>query len=321
MNVCLWMTNQCNLKCRYCYEKSKSDIAMSSPMVEKIVTFILGMHRQDEKAKIGVQFHGGEPLLNYKNMRYAVELLGKKVDENSLFFSLTTNGTLITDDIARFLFDNRFEVSISLDGLKESHDYNRIFKDASGSFISTLRGLETLNKYFSNIRVRMTVTPETVGSLYENIIFLLSQDTHPIWCLDLTHTWTEQELEVYKEQLILVRQLLQNDERYNNVFFPRRHNKMCDGGLDSYHISPTGYIYPCAYCVDNPKYLIGDIANGVDQSAVERIHIMPPTHNMKCKECSKADRCIVTKCTLVNEVMTGNPYENNNICNIERCLI
>ena len=86
-------------------------------------------------------------------------------------------------------------------------------------------------------------------------------------------------------------------------------------------ISPIGYIYPCAYCVDNPKYLIGDITNGIDQNAVKRIHDLPPTYNMKCLECSKADGCVVTRCTLVNEVMTGNPYENNNLCNIERCLI
>lgn len=322
MNVCLWMTNQCNLRCKYCYEKSKSDTAMSSSTVEQVVAFILKEYYcQTGKKKIGIQFHGGEPLLNFKNIKYVVELLKEYIEKDLLLFSMTTNGTLITDDIARFLFDNQFEVSISLDGLKESHDYNRIFKDNSGSFITTLRGLETLNKYFSNIRVRMTVTPETVGSLYKNITFLLSIGTRPRWCLDFSHNWTEPELDAYKEQLIPVRQLLENDERYSNVFFPRKHNKMCDGGISSYHISPIGYIYPCAYCVDNPKYLIGDITNGIDQNAVKRIHDLPPTYNMKCLECSKADGCVVTRCTLVNEVMTGNPYENNNLCNIERCLI
>lgn len=85
-----------------------------------------------EKPFIG--FYGGEPLLAFSLIRKIVEyaetvFLGKEIK-----FFITTNATLLTEEISKFLLDHNFRVTFSIDGPKKVHDQNRIFPDGRGTF-------------------------------------------------------------------------------------------------------------------------------------------------------------------------------------------
>ena len=79
---------------------------------------------------IYISFYGGEPLLEFdliKEVVFFSEALARD-DGKDVKFSMTTNGTLLTDEIIHFLVEHRFSVVVSLDGGKETHDRYRIFK-------------------------------------------------------------------------------------------------------------------------------------------------------------------------------------------------
>jgi len=62
-------------------------------------------------------------------------------NDANFVYSVTTNGTLLDVERIRFLVQNRFGITISLDGPKEIHDQNRVFGGGKGSFDIVLRNL------------------------------------------------------------------------------------------------------------------------------------------------------------------------------------
>ncbi len=89
-----------------------------------------------ERPGIHVTFFGGETLMNFpccaRRCRYAKDKAaeaGKSVE-----FSLTTNATLLTEQIADFLAEHRIGVTVSIDGDQELNDKMRVFHDGRGSY-------------------------------------------------------------------------------------------------------------------------------------------------------------------------------------------
>jgi uncharacterized protein len=140
--IVLNTTNQCNLACGYCYEYSDDKIAKTTGK-PKYMTHEIAHASVDTLFKeaswrptVHVTFFGGETLLNFPVMKSTVEYanrkgkeLGKKVE-----YSLTTNATLLTEEIVDFLAENRFGVTVSMDGDRELHDKMRIFHNGKGSY-------------------------------------------------------------------------------------------------------------------------------------------------------------------------------------------
>ena len=68
--------------------------------------------------KVAITFYGGEPLLNVDTITRTVEYALGRMQGRHLDFGISTNGTLLTADVARFLSSNDFRVALSLDGPK-----------------------------------------------------------------------------------------------------------------------------------------------------------------------------------------------------------
>jgi uncharacterized protein len=97
---------------------------------------------------VSVVLFGGEPLLGFPLLRAAVsearEMAGARGKEIS--FSLTTNGTLLTREIADFLAENGVSVCVSIDGPREVHDRNRPYASGRGSYDDVERGVSCLKE-------------------------------------------------------------------------------------------------------------------------------------------------------------------------------
>ncbi len=131
------VTNKCNLHCTYCYEPDgakygPAPVRMEWDTARASVDFLF--EKAGRNREVNIVFFGGEALLNFKLMKQTVDYAerkgasaGKKVD-----FSITTNGTLLVDEIIDFLEAHRFGVTISIDGPKEIHDRRRFFLSPSG---------------------------------------------------------------------------------------------------------------------------------------------------------------------------------------------
>ncbi len=136
------VTNQCNLSCGYCYEYSEDKIAitkdkpkyMSDAVAQGAIDTLF--RESAGRPKLHVTFFGGESLLNFPLMRSAVAYAGRKAAETgqTVEYSLTTNATLLTEEIVDFLAAHRFGVTVSIDGDKELHDRMRVFHNGRGSY-------------------------------------------------------------------------------------------------------------------------------------------------------------------------------------------
>ncbi len=151
----LMLTTSCNLACRYCYEDREEGCVppvdgggepgeMSPESLRESVGFLLD--HSGEVRKVSVVLFGGEPLLRFPLLRVAVHEARAmaKARGKEISFSLTTNGTLLTAEIARFLKENRVSVCVSVDGPREVHDVNRPYATGRGSYDDVKRGIAHL---------------------------------------------------------------------------------------------------------------------------------------------------------------------------------
>ncbi len=135
--VTVCVSNDCNLRCKYCYAKGgnygRNRSVMSKKTAKSFVDFcVTNFNRVDN-----VSFFGGEPLLNYPVIEYICKLF-KEQSLNESFtlpsFSMITNGTLCNDEIINLIHNNIAFITVSIDGSKSINDKNRVFKNGSGSF-------------------------------------------------------------------------------------------------------------------------------------------------------------------------------------------
>jgi len=165
----LMMTTSCNLACRYCYEDREEGCVppngggaaareMSPESFRNGVAYLLdhaGVNR-----KVSVTFFGGEPLLRFPLIRTAVGQARRMARERGkeISFSITTNGTLLTPEIAGFLKENGISVCLSIDGPREIHDRNRPYASGRGSYEDVARGTSVLMENKNGFPVAARVT-------------------------------------------------------------------------------------------------------------------------------------------------------------------
>lgn len=161
LNVC----NVCNLHCSYCFEKNKTLSFMNTNTVGRI----LNKAYNPDKGLI-VNLFGGEPLMNWEVVKYVICWAGGK---DNVHVGITTNGTIMTKEIANYIKSRNVHLLLSIDGKPETHNKNR-----SNSFPKVRDGIEILQKCEvepRNIEARMTILPEDAKNLYENVLYLINK--------------------------------------------------------------------------------------------------------------------------------------------------
>jgi uncharacterized protein len=164
----LAIAQKCNLGCTYCYAEGGDFGTMPKVMPDD--TAIAAVRRLFDGVaaheSVRLAFLGGEPLTNRAGLRRATELAQRLADAGGvkIGFSLTTNGTLLTEDDAEFLAQHGFTVTVSLDGVGEVHDRLRPLRGGQGSFERIAARLQPLFERQDriNLAARVTVTPRNL---------------------------------------------------------------------------------------------------------------------------------------------------------------
>lgn len=172
----LQVTQQCNFRCEYCVysgsylTRSHSNKKMSIETAFKGIDFIISHSKNHDE--INIAFYGGEPLLEFNFIKECIEYAEKKVDGKKIKFSMTTNGSLLTDEIVEFLYKHDVELTVSLDGPEEIHDIHR-------KFASNNRG--SFNKVINNIINIETKFPDYINNIIFNAVIDVKND---FCCID-----------------------------------------------------------------------------------------------------------------------------------------
>lgn len=316
MFIGIWLTTGCNLRCRYCYEGTdKSATLMNMDIAMQCVNYI----RQIEDPLVIIQFHGGEPLLNYDILRFLVHsILVNKGNKQKIMFGITTNATLLDDEKITFLSKYMdYGFSISIDGIKKVNDSMRIYPGGGGTYDSIIDKVQEALKVNPNIRLRMTFTSQTVSELSGSVEHLISIGGQQIVSIPdyFDRGWTEETMAIYRQQLSEIERMYREKElSKSNIEITLLENFIfkklkCTGGYDSIHISPEGHIFPCIYVVGKPKYKIGTLDSGIMK---EKLHLISQVNDLrmdKCSGCSNYESCNAVRCRYLNELLTGNCME------------
>lgn len=148
------LSENCNLKCLHCYQENHKPFQLSYEQLEKIYKQYKNLLKK-LKMKGHINITGGEPLCN-PHLFKILDLIKK--DEKLISFSILTNGTLITENIAKKIKSyNPYYVQVSLEGGQKTNDYIR----GKGTYMKIAKGIKNLKKY--NIFTSISFTATTLN--------------------------------------------------------------------------------------------------------------------------------------------------------------
>ncbi|MEG6586662.1 putative heme d1 biosynthesis radical SAM protein NirJ1 [Dendrosporobacter sp. 1207_IL3150] len=154
--VVVWnSTKTCNLKCRHCYMDSDAQKYHGELTTDEAKKFI------DDLAEFKVPvllFSGGEPLIREDFFELATHAAAKGIRP-----TLSTNGTLITPEVARKIKEIGVGyVGISLDGLR---DVNDKFRGKEGAFQAAMQGIQNCVAVGQRVGLRFTINRHNIQEL------------------------------------------------------------------------------------------------------------------------------------------------------------
>lgn len=331
MEYIFYLTNSCNLKCKYCYEKNKIDKVIDFNIIEKLLKEQVSSTEKSTK----ISFFGGEPLLE-KQIIYDTVNLGNSITKRSkhkFIYSLTTNGTLIDDEFIKFCKKNNISVGISIDGNAYVHNLNRISNSNKKSFDEVLKNSQKCLKANLNCMALPVVCLNNVEYLADSIKFLINLGFKSITCnFNYSDSWDDTSLAVLRQEYKKICNIYYNEFKNKNYvriypldtkMYLHIHRKKCSDSCNSNRIAVNtdGKFYPCVQFVGDSRFEIGDYKNGIDIEKRKNILFRRLTSKVICEECSLKDRCIY-KCGCARIMTTNNIIEVSPIiCETERIYI
>ena len=352
------VTEDCNLRCSYCYQGCKTHRKMSLETAKAAVDMLLAADERTnqyitstEVAGVVLDFIGGEPLLE-------VELIDQILDyfvaqtfrlhhpwATRWKASMSTNGTLyFRPEVQRFLdkWAKRLSLSISIDGDKQLHDSCRVFPDGSGSYDLAIAAAKDYMTKGNALGSKMTIAPGNVDYLYHAVIGLLDAGYRAInlncvyekgWTLDHAAT-------LYTQLKRLADFVLLSDEQpYLSIFsesighpLPEDDNQNWCGGTGlMLAVDCDGLFFPCLRYMgtslghEQRPYTIGDLEHGINVLPEHRARVAEMAavtrrsqSTDECFACPIASGC--SWCSAYNYQCTGTPDKRvTYICPMHKC--
>lgn len=288
----LALAETCNLACTYCYCGTCRDMPIQGLMTETVarqaITWLFAASGKSDT--VSITFFGGEPLLNKPVLRFAIQysqqlakLHGKKV-----FYSMTTNGTLLDDEVIGYIRKYNFGLMVSLDGPPDVHNKQCPTRGGQPSFDEAAAGIKKLMTRRRSVTVRCTMTHPVPRMLdlihyFEDFGFarivlgsaLNPVNSSPVDCTDEDiKECTRQE----DEELIpwMLEKLAAGQtpkyfpyskfvaEMDAGTFNPQVTPFKCGACRGTTTVGADGTLYPCHRFVGMHAWRIGNISNGPD---------------------------------------------------------
>ncbi len=275
------LTEACNFRCAYCLQ-SRGTHRLEEALAADAVR-LFGPILEPEAA---VCFYGGEPLLAFSVLREIVDRLEKtrRPGARKFLYSVTTNGSLLTPRILRYLERRRFSLILSYDGLAQNVQRR---PGSQGKMIALIRGI--LKRPALRLEVNSVFTSRTVGCLQRSVEEMLLLGVRTVHlAFPAKPSWDARSLAALKSELAALRRA--------NLSFFRRHGEIpvsglrggatvrglfaCFAGRDRLAVAPDGAVWGCPQIFDYSKrtsdpraapFKLGDVtALAADPERLER---------------------------------------------------
>ena len=308
--VTFQITDNCNLKCTYCYQLNKNTLIMPLEVAQKFIDLLLENNENtqmyintEHSTAIILEFIGGEPLLQPQLIDNIIQYFIKRsIEKNHPWqynwrISLCSNGTLyFNPEVQKLLkkYKNKISFSISIDGNKQLHDSCRIFPDGTGSYDIAIKAAKHYRQNFNqHLGTKMTIVPNNIIFLSDAVINLINENYIGINLnCSFEKGWEIKHAKIlYNELKILSNYIIENNLENNiyislyeeNFFKPKLltdSQNWCGGNGKMIALDWKGDIYPCIRYMESslnneaPPFIIGNIDKGF-------------CFNENCKNCVK----------------------------------
>ena len=291
--LCLHVAHTCNLNCAYCFAsqgKYHGERALMSFEVGKRALDFL-VENSAGRRNLEVDFFGGEPLMNFDVVKQLVAYARsiEKEKNKNFRFTLTTNGVLVDDDVIDFANRECSNVVLSLDGRKEIHDRYRVDYAGNGSWEKIVPKFQKLveARQGKNYYMRGTFThanPDFLKDIQKMLeLGFRELSMEPVVCAPGDPSeLTEADLAVVMEQYEQLAELMLRHDKKGDPFTfyhymidltggPCIYKRIsgCGSGTEYMAVTPWGDLYPCHQFVGDEKFLLGNIWDGVTNTAVQ----------------------------------------------------
>lgn len=316
------VTQNCNLRCKYCYMVGKNDEhKMTFQVAKDAIDYFLD-HQSElfNSDYIVLDFIGGEPFME-------IDLIDKITDyfkletyrrKSSWFgkyrISIATNGLLYSDSkVQKYIMKNKenLSIGISIDGTKEKHNMQRVYPDGTGSYDDVEQNVKLWLEQYPEAHTKVTIGHDDLRFVKESIIHL--------WNLGIKYVpantifedvWEPGDDKIFEEQLKgLADYIIENKlwNTYNTTLFLEdigfkqtedEINKNFCGTGRAYAVDSIGNLYPCirfvGYSLENKEAIdFGNIYEGLKPDRMRPFKILTAKVQspQECVECPISTGC------------------------------
>ena len=325
----LLVTQECNHRCDYCFVKEKSGAhVMREEVGRRAIDFAL--KQAPRSPQCGVVFFGGEPLLEFSLVRELVGYGRARADQlnvaGKLSFSITTNGSLLTEEMAKFFHDQGIVYLLSVDGDRVVHDAHRKTLDGRSSYDLLMSRFGMMKHYQPWQGARVTVHPDHAPLVHDSVKHLFSVGINQFLIGPASGVeWQEQELYAYRDSLFAALKWTHEKAREGapirmavlekELDLPRGRNKGkwgCGAGRGRMCVDADGSLYPCSKMHGvgpaRETWRLGDVWHGITNYRRRALLLShDDTIRPECRTCEMKDDCL-GGCPANGLEATGNPF-------------
>jgi uncharacterized protein len=191
----LIVTNLCNFRCEYCFtnliysskerfelQEAADNKTMMPESAQSYIEEVINTLKKAGRNSLHIQFFGGEPLVNWKVIKYVLENFSKGTNYGiDITYSIVTNGSLITEEVAKYFKEYDVPVVVSFDSPRGN---DRVMANGQKSFDKVVNGLSLLKSCDNRVVFNSVFSEETFDYFDTDLIdFALEYNVYEIGVL------------------------------------------------------------------------------------------------------------------------------------------
>lgn len=334
----------CNMKCSYCFANSGTYDNIGVMTFETAKKAIDLFYEKRKNKRISISFFGGEPFLNFNVIKEVVEYIKSQFNEYNTVFQIATNGTIVSDEILKFLKDNSFSIQVSLDGNQYFHDKYRTFLDGKPTYKKIVLNIKKMKEAGVEPKVRITFCHQNTEvkkifsfltndlNVQVNVSSVMSKDKNVLLNQKDLNTIYQEYLEIFEDaitsekyKVVLLNKNLRDMILYcfetENLNCLTTRSYFCGAGLGMLSVDIYGNIYPCHGFIGHDQFILGSVYNNIDRTKLkqffDQIHII---NKKECLNCIIRNFCGGGCSFYFNEINNNISLPHEGFCGLIKSL-